>query len=146
MKKAIIIFTLFATPACALDLEISTPNDSTPATMILIAKALGIWDTISSQLKSPTLDFVGNRWDIIVEGVRQSCTGTYPSITCTPLPGYWAHIRYTGPINASAPTGIKNNITISGSAPNYTFAWKGSSPSPANVIITIDDHAHVGWL
>jgi len=147
MRKLILALCLLASPASALDVEWNSPSDQTPATMIAAAKALGIWDSVHSQLINGQVDAYGNLWAIYNEGLRYTCTGTYPSIVCTPKgDGWWVHMRYTGPLSGvGTPPVIPANIAIGGTPSAPTFTWIGSSPAPGSVTIKVDDHTHAAW-
>jgi len=148
VKKLILALTLLATPAAALDVEFNSPSDQTPNTLIAVAKALGIWDTIHSAVVTGQIDAYGNQWSVYIEGLRYNCTGTYPAITCTPKgDGYWAHMRYTGPLTGvGAPPVIATYITIGGTQAAPTFTWNGATgAAPGSVTITVDDHTHAAW-
>lgn len=149
MKRILLTLTLavgLSSQVYALDVEWNSPADQTPATMILAAKALGIWDVINNQLVSGQVDAYGNLWSLYVEGLRYTCTGTPP--VCTPKgDGYWVHMRYLGPISGKGTSpALTANITVGGTVAAPTFTWKGASPAPGSVTIKVDDHTHAGWM
>jgi hypothetical protein len=150
MKKLIPIFCIilcFLGPAQAVDVEFNSPSDQTPATLIAVAKSLGIWNSIQNQVINGQVDAFGSQWAVYVEGIRYSCTGTYPSVICTPTgTGYFVHLRYTGKLSGvGTPPVIPANIAVGGTPSAPTFTWIGSSPAPGSVTITVDDHTHAAW-
>ena len=85
-KIAFALALVTVTPAAAVDVMFNTPLDTTPATLILAAKALGVWNTISNQIIEDQIDAYGNHWSLYVAG-----NGVCPGVT-----GYVAFMRYLG--------------------------------------------------
>ena len=137
-KIAFALALVTVTPAAAVDVMFNTPLDTTPATLILAAKALGVWNTISNQIIEDQIDAYGNHWSLYVAG-----NGVCPGVT-----GYVAFMRYLGSPFSSGmtPPVLTSNIAIGGTMVAPTFTWVGSSPSPSAVTMTLDTHSCHAWM